>query len=93
MVSGNKLDKALVLGAWLISFIICMFFLPYLKGINGTIDEGGDCQLVLPTNWWEVNIIHFLIQARQLTFNIIITNYLIQAYTINTPSLPLNMIH
>ena len=60
MLPGNKLDKALVLGAWLLSFIISMFYLPFTEGFNGTIEEGGYCKIDLPKSWWEVNKVHVL---------------------------------
>ena len=31
-LSGSKLDKALVLGAWLISVVTTLFYLPFTKG-------------------------------------------------------------
>jgi len=51
----SLLDRTLVIGAWALSVLAPVWILPYLKGVNGPVDTGGGCNLMITEMWmWKV---------------------------------------
>ena len=51
----SLLDRTLVIGAWIISVLGPVWIFPYLKGVDGPVDKGGGCNLMITEMWmWKV---------------------------------------